>query len=114
MTAPERFADSQIPLAPRAPSIHDSTGRTLRFPGRPVPGGARHRRAATAAKWQQWHLYTVLQWVKPAAVTPAVRNRITLDRRNFGLATPRRAALRRRAIPTACPPATSGRTPSPR
>ena len=23
MTAPERFADSQIPLAPRAPSIHD-------------------------------------------------------------------------------------------
>src|SRR6266404_5515216 len=24
MTAPERFADSQIPLAPRAPSIHDS------------------------------------------------------------------------------------------
>jgi tripartite-type tricarboxylate transporter receptor subunit TctC len=25
MTAPERFADSQIPLAPRAPSIHDTT-----------------------------------------------------------------------------------------
>src|SRR6266404_4240536 len=24
MTAPERFADSQIPLAPRAPSIHGS------------------------------------------------------------------------------------------
>src|SRR3954469_9730980 len=23
MTAPDRFADSQIPLAPRAPSIHD-------------------------------------------------------------------------------------------
>src|SRR5258708_35050186 len=23
MTAPERFADNQIPLAPRAPSIHD-------------------------------------------------------------------------------------------
>ena len=23
MTAPERFANSQIPLAPRAPSIHD-------------------------------------------------------------------------------------------
>jgi hypothetical protein len=23
MTAPERFADSQIPLAPRVPSIHD-------------------------------------------------------------------------------------------
>src|SRR6202158_3677650 len=29
MTAPERFADSQIPLAPRAPSIHDPS-RTLR------------------------------------------------------------------------------------
>src|SRR6266498_156029 len=30
MTAPERFADSQIPLAPRAPSIHDlcDIGRT--------------------------------------------------------------------------------------
>src|ERR1700736_4771211 len=26
MTAPERFADSQIPLAPRAPSIHDPFG----------------------------------------------------------------------------------------
>src|ERR1019366_3643380 len=34
MTAPERFADSQIPLAPRAPSIHDprSSPRT-RDPG---------------------------------------------------------------------------------
>src|SRR4030081_2166161 len=33
MTAPERFADSQIPLAPRAPSIHDperSSRRTYR------------------------------------------------------------------------------------
>jgi hypothetical protein len=32
MTAPERFADGQIPLAPRAPSIHDPsvwTGRVL-------------------------------------------------------------------------------------
>src|SRR5512146_434757 len=28
MTAPERFADSQLPLAPRAPSIHDPI-RTL-------------------------------------------------------------------------------------
>ncbi len=32
MTAPERFADSQIPLAPRAPSIHDprADGQTKR------------------------------------------------------------------------------------
>ena len=28
MTAPERFADSQIPLAPRAPSIHDPSRRS--------------------------------------------------------------------------------------
>src|SRR4030088_41290 len=27
MTAPERFADNQIPLAPRAPSIHDPKRR---------------------------------------------------------------------------------------
>src|SRR4029077_9243132 len=27
MTVPERFADSQIPLAPRAPSIHDPKRR---------------------------------------------------------------------------------------
>src|ERR1700716_3302136 len=32
MTAPERFADSQIPLAPRAPSIHDpSATLTAKF-----------------------------------------------------------------------------------
>jgi hypothetical protein len=30
MTAPERFADSQIPLAPRAPSIHGPSLRSLR------------------------------------------------------------------------------------
>ena len=31
MTAPERFADSRIPLAPRAPSIHDpGSGRSWR------------------------------------------------------------------------------------
>src|ERR1700719_952362 len=29
MTAPERFADRQIPLAPRAPSIHDSILRPM-------------------------------------------------------------------------------------
>ena len=29
MTAPERFADSQIPLAPRAPSIHDPYERIV-------------------------------------------------------------------------------------
>src|SRR5450755_3433749 len=28
MAAPERFADSQIPLAPRAPSIHDPKRRS--------------------------------------------------------------------------------------
>src|SRR5437588_9923477 len=38
MTAPERFADSQIPLAPRAPSIHEPQagereGAHSRIPG---------------------------------------------------------------------------------
>ena len=37
MTAPERFADSQIPLAPRAPSIHDPE---------PTQGGLKSRSAA--------------------------------------------------------------------
>jgi hypothetical protein len=32
MTAPERFADSQIPLAPRAPSIHDPSETSARHP----------------------------------------------------------------------------------
>src|SRR5258706_15503814 len=31
MTAPERFADSQIPLAPWAPSIHDPSATWLDF-----------------------------------------------------------------------------------
>ena len=50
MTAPERFADSQIPLAPRAPSIHDpnqevalpysitSSARVIRVGGNSRPG----------------------------------------------------------------------------
>ena len=33
MTAPERFADSQIPLAPRAPSIHVSRQSAPRLIG---------------------------------------------------------------------------------
>ena len=33
MTAPERFADSQIPLAPRAPSIHDPSATFENFSG---------------------------------------------------------------------------------
>src|SRR5262245_21299749 len=32
MTAPERFADSQIPLAPRAPSIHDPQRKSAYSP----------------------------------------------------------------------------------
>ena len=37
MTAPERFADSQIPLAPRAPSIHDPSAAPLCFPSASFP-----------------------------------------------------------------------------
>src|SRR6202030_3884108 len=32
MTAPERFADSQIPLAPRAPSIQDPSPEPVKTP----------------------------------------------------------------------------------
>src|SRR5712664_1918179 len=43
MTAPERFADSQIPLAPRAPSIHDpkrcAPGSWQRIGGASPPRG---------------------------------------------------------------------------
>src|SRR5437016_12031546 len=53
MTAPERFADSQIPLAPRAPSIHDPLGRVVSVLDRPRrylraarPRGARPQPAA--------------------------------------------------------------------
>src|SRR4249919_3669535 len=40
MTAPERFADSQIPLAPRASSIHDPSNdfRQLVFSFQSPPG----------------------------------------------------------------------------
>jgi hypothetical protein len=44
MTAPERFADSQIPLAPRAPSIHDPL-----WPPRLIPFGFDVRLANDAA-----------------------------------------------------------------
>src|ERR1700676_3481995 len=43
MTAPDRFADSQIPLAPRAPSIHDplrsAPGSWQRIGGESPPRG---------------------------------------------------------------------------
>ena len=44
MTAPERFADSQIPLAPRAPSIHDPkrSFRLFRLTVQDGSGGAPH------------------------------------------------------------------------
>src|ERR1700687_5163384 len=45
MTAPERFADSQIPLAPRAPSIHDAAG--LNGGGEGTPRGDRVNRLAS-------------------------------------------------------------------
>ena len=42
MAAPERFAQSQIPLAPRAPSIHGSSRRLLRCGNMAaIPGQAR-------------------------------------------------------------------------
>src|SRR5712691_9701084 len=44
MTAPERFADSQIPLAPRAPSIHDPELTLADFRVRTCPAAAWRRR----------------------------------------------------------------------
>src|SRR5712672_284194 len=41
MTAPERFADSQIPLAPRAPSIHAPRAPSIHDPERPFAFTAR-------------------------------------------------------------------------
>src|SRR6266487_2581323 len=38
MTAPERFANSQIPLAPRAPSIHDPLQSWAGFKSRGAAG----------------------------------------------------------------------------
>jgi hypothetical protein len=56
MTAPERFADSQIPLAPRAPSIHDpfqTYGFLIPFDTQPValPGGSLHPAVRAAEHW---------------------------------------------------------------
>src|SRR5713226_9311492 len=48
MTAPERFADSQIPLAPRAPSIHDP----LVDPGSPPH---RHQTRSKADPTRTYH-----------------------------------------------------------
>src|SRR6266403_2276295 len=42
MTAPERFADSQIPLAPRAPSIHDPD-MLAKYGPRPRPSSVTER-----------------------------------------------------------------------
>src|SRR5271168_5332737 len=65
MTAPERFADSQIPLAPRAPSIHDPEptfcGRSRSAPqpsGDPTPS-MRQRAAAGLRSQATWrgHLW---------------------------------------------------------
>ena len=43
MTAPERFADSQIPLAPRAPSIQDPTATLVEPKSCSAAGSARGR-----------------------------------------------------------------------
>ena len=71
MTAPERFADSQIPLAPRAPSIHDPKATYARppsckhqtyncWPSRPIRSPPRRAPVSRAARrdrgfWRSWH-----------------------------------------------------------
>ena len=61
MTAPERFADSQIPLAPRAPSIHDRMVRLSAYrPGALRVVGPPGMTDGIAAKLQAytWNLLT--------------------------------------------------------
>src|SRR6266404_2734734 len=50
MTAPERFADSQIPLAPRAPSIHAPEGTRVACGG----GRAEARGGSASLVGRQW------------------------------------------------------------
>src|SRR5436190_23369011 len=58
MTAPERFADSQIPLAPRAPSIHDrkdkAAGRHREPPGSRWSDVGQGRARGAAGRLHPW------------------------------------------------------------
>jgi hypothetical protein len=68
MTAPERFADSQIPLAPRAPSIHGPQRRCST-----VPGTAGYWGAAAAA------LPVLRRGRRPISITNPARHRAPLS-----------------------------------
>ena len=84
MTAPERFADSQIPLAPRAPSIHDlaalgenlfsAKARQLRTAGPwwAIAGCAFIVSGAVAAALSRlplpWRRHRLLRWVAGALI----------------------------------------------
>jgi hypothetical protein len=50
MAAPERFAESQIPLAPRAPSIHGPS-RHSRLVRETVAIGEQQTLTCTSAEW---------------------------------------------------------------
>src|SRR4051795_5094726 len=57
MTAPERFADSQIPLAPRAPSIRDP----LRGIERSAYGTVTRKLERYCSRWRRTELLGVTQ-----------------------------------------------------
>src|SRR4051794_21803291 len=63
MTAPERFADSQIPLAPRAPSIHDPQADMQPRAGQLRPIGSRcyNSRSAPLAHCRKPGLLSLVQ-----------------------------------------------------
>ena len=70
MTAPERFADSQIPLAPRAPSIHDP----LRCLWRDVRGATRRRMAGKPMRGWPASLCRRLHFVETGKVLGSTTN----------------------------------------
>src|SRR5215475_6308090 len=65
MTAPERFADSQIPLAPRAPSIHDPPASGAMSEDGPEPSRA----------WWCWRA----QLIHAAHHHPVIENAVVLQ-----------------------------------
>src|ERR1700704_3704848 len=96
MTAPERFADSQIPLAPRAPSIHDPIEAglvaSLNRPGGNVTGVSRLISKLGAKQLQLLHellpqvtTIALLRNPKNAIITESVTKELQAAAHTLGL-----------------------------
>ena len=74
MTAPERFADSQIPLAPRAPSIHDPQRSSVVAASAPRIEEERanisHRVWVNLARSETWEVLLHGTWLMPTQARP--------------------------------------------